>query len=83
MRPGGREIFLSYEDKKGTLFGLLRLRIDKSGDDIYPAMVREDSRLRSSRSHRRTERPGGAAQGTGRFAAQRGGEDFTVMSILR
>jgi elongator complex protein 3 len=38
---GGREIFLSYEDKQGTLFGLLRLRIDKSGDDIYPAMVRE------------------------------------------
>jgi elongator complex protein 3 len=38
---GGREIFLSYEDKNGTLFGLLRLRIDKSGDDIYPATVRE------------------------------------------
>jgi elongator complex protein 3 len=38
---GGREIFLSYEDTQGTLFGLLRLRIDKSGDDIYPAMVRE------------------------------------------
>ena len=38
---GGREIFLSYEDNKGTLFGLLRLRIDKSGDDVYPAMVRE------------------------------------------
>jgi len=38
---GGREIFLSYEDEQGTLFGLLRLRIDKSGDDIYPAMVRE------------------------------------------
>ena len=36
---GGREIFLSYEDADGTLFGLLRLRI--SPDDIYPAMVRE------------------------------------------
>jgi elongator complex protein 3 len=38
---GGREIFLSYEDARGTLFGLLRLRIDKNGQDIYPAMVRE------------------------------------------
>jgi len=36
---GGREIFLSYEDADGTLFGLLRLRI--SADDIYPATVRE------------------------------------------
>ncbi|MCX6002073.1 MAG: GNAT family N-acetyltransferase, partial [Chloroflexi bacterium] len=36
---GGREIFLSFEDSGGTLFGLLRLRI--SPDDIYPAMVRE------------------------------------------
>ncbi len=36
---GGREIFLSYEDDGGTLFGLLRLRI--SPRDIYPAMVRE------------------------------------------
>jgi elongator complex protein 3 len=36
---GGREIFLSYEDTGGTLFGLLRLRI--SPDAIYPAMVRE------------------------------------------
>jgi elongator complex protein 3 len=36
---GGREIFLSYEDDGGTLFGLLRLRI--SPGDIYPAMVRE------------------------------------------
>jgi elongator complex protein 3 len=38
---GGREIFLSYEDTGGTLFGLLRLRISGSNDDIYPAMVRE------------------------------------------
>jgi elongator complex protein 3 len=38
---GGREIFLSYEDNKGTLFGLLRLRIYKDGKDIYPAIVRE------------------------------------------
>jgi elongator complex protein 3 len=38
---GGKEILLSYEDAGGTLFGLLRLRIDKSGDDLYPAMVRE------------------------------------------
>jgi elongator complex protein 3 len=37
----GREIFLSYEDENGTLFGLLRLRIDINGTDIYPAMVRE------------------------------------------
>jgi elongator complex protein 3 len=36
---GGREIFLSYEDAGGTLFGLLRLRIGPG--DIYPAMVRE------------------------------------------
>jgi elongator complex protein 3 len=36
---GGREIFLSYEDAGGTLFGLLRLRI--SPGDIYPAIVRE------------------------------------------
>jgi elongator complex protein 3 len=36
---GGREIFLSYEDADGTLFGLLRLRLGPG--DIYPAMVRE------------------------------------------
>ena len=38
---GGREIFLSYEDEKGTLFGLLRLRMRGSNGDIYPAMIRE------------------------------------------
>ncbi|MGD0355853.1 MAG: tRNA uridine(34) 5-carboxymethylaminomethyl modification radical SAM/GNAT enzyme Elp3 [Dehalococcoidia bacterium] len=37
----GREIFLSYEDEGGTLFGLLRLRIGTAGEDIYPAIVRE------------------------------------------
>jgi len=37
----GREILLSYEDKGGTLFGLLRLRVDLSGEDVYPAIVRE------------------------------------------
>jgi len=36
---GGREIFLSFEDDGGTLFGLLRLRIGPG--DIYPALVRE------------------------------------------
>ncbi|MCX6004607.1 MAG: tRNA uridine(34) 5-carboxymethylaminomethyl modification radical SAM/GNAT enzyme Elp3, partial [Chloroflexi bacterium] len=38
---GGKEIFLSFEDEQATLFGLLRLRIDTIGKDIYPAMVRE------------------------------------------
>ncbi|MDD5312380.1 MAG: tRNA uridine(34) 5-carboxymethylaminomethyl modification radical SAM/GNAT enzyme Elp3 [Dehalococcoidia bacterium] len=38
---GGKEIFLSFEDNQATLFGLLRLRIDISGEDVYPAMVRE------------------------------------------
>jgi len=38
---GGREIFLSFEDEQGTLFGLLRLRIDKGIGAAYPAMVRE------------------------------------------
>lgn len=38
---GGKEIFLSYEDAGGTLFGLLRLRMRGNNDDIYPAMVRE------------------------------------------
>jgi len=36
---GGKEIFLSFEDDSGTLFGLLRLRIGRQ--DIYPAIVRE------------------------------------------
>ena len=36
---GGKEIFLSFEDDAGTLFGLLRLRIGPK--DIYPALVRE------------------------------------------
>ena len=36
---GGTEIFLSFEDDAGTLFGLLRLRIGQG--DIYPATVRE------------------------------------------
>ena len=35
---GGTEIFLSFEDVNGTLFGLLRLRIQSSG---YPAIIRE------------------------------------------
>ncbi|MCX6005772.1 MAG: tRNA uridine(34) 5-carboxymethylaminomethyl modification radical SAM/GNAT enzyme Elp3 [Chloroflexi bacterium] len=38
---GGKEIFLSCEDAGGTLFGLLRLRINTGGGDIYPAMIRE------------------------------------------
>ena len=38
---GGKEILLSYEDAGGTLFGLLRLRINTGGGDIYPSMVRE------------------------------------------
>ena len=37
----GKEIFLSFEDERNTLFGLLRLRIRSGGRDIYPAMVRE------------------------------------------
>jgi len=36
---GGKEIFLSFEDDSGTLFGLLRLRIGRQ--DIYPSLVRE------------------------------------------
>jgi elongator complex protein 3 len=36
---GGREIFLSFEDDAGTLFGLLRLRIGPN--DIFPALIRE------------------------------------------
>jgi len=36
---GGREVFLSFEDDAGTLFGLLRLRIGLR--DIYPAIIRE------------------------------------------
>ncbi len=35
----GREIFLSFEDADGTLFGLLRLRIGPR--DVYPALIRE------------------------------------------
>ena len=38
---GGREIFLSFEDKQETLFGLVRLRLDTGNHDIYPAMIRE------------------------------------------
>lgn len=38
---GGREIFLSYEDAQGTLFGLLRLRISGANGGVYPAIVRE------------------------------------------
>ncbi len=38
---GGREIFLSYEDKGETLFGLLRLRIKPSMTGINLAIVRE------------------------------------------
>ncbi len=36
---GGREVFLSFEDDAGTLFGLLRLRIGPR--DNYPALIRE------------------------------------------
>jgi len=36
---GGREVFLSFEDAAGTLFGLLRLRIGSR--DNYPALIRE------------------------------------------
>ena len=35
---GGKEVFLSYEDDKKTLFGLLRLRIQKHD---MPAIIRE------------------------------------------
>jgi elongator complex protein 3 len=35
----GLEIFLTYEDDMGTLFGLLRLRTGK--EDAFPATVRE------------------------------------------
>jgi elongator complex protein 3 len=35
---GGKEIFLSYEDANGTLFGLLRLRIQPAG---MKAIIRE------------------------------------------
>ncbi len=45
---GGKEIFLSYEDEKETLFGLLRLRIQSQpvlaagrGADGCHALVRE------------------------------------------
>jgi elongator complex protein 3 len=34
---GGREIFLSYEDKAGTLFGLLRLRIENTPPRLFDA----------------------------------------------
>ena len=39
---GGREIFLSFEDKNETLFGLLRLRIQSPSDtSSYLALIRE------------------------------------------
>jgi elongator complex protein 3 len=42
---GGREIFLSFEDDKGTLFGLLRLRIEENPIEVLGgsriALVRE------------------------------------------
>jgi elongator complex protein 3 len=43
---GGREIFLSFEDERGTLFGLLRLRIENNPPDVFAdvpsvALVRE------------------------------------------
>ena len=41
---GGKEVFLSYEDENGTLFGLLRLRISDSStlsSKIGRVMVRE------------------------------------------
>ena len=39
---GGKEIFLSFEDDKETIFGLLRLRInDSARNHGYLAMVRE------------------------------------------
>jgi len=37
----GKEIFLTYEDRQATLFGLLRLRISTVDDDLNPAIVRE------------------------------------------
>ncbi|MEL7562148.1 tRNA uridine(34) 5-carboxymethylaminomethyl modification radical SAM/GNAT enzyme Elp3 [Dehalogenimonas sp. 4OHTPN] len=43
---GGREIFLSFEDDNGTLYGLLRLRIQQGGPALFDgigtsAMIRE------------------------------------------
>lgn len=39
---GGKEIFLSFEDTRGTLFGLLRLRIqNKAASSGIAALVRE------------------------------------------
>jgi len=38
---GGREVFLSYEDKNETLFGLLRMRITSSLGNGNLALVRE------------------------------------------
>lgn len=40
IASGGREVFLSFEDDKGTLFALLRMRVGK-GDSNGVAMVRE------------------------------------------
>jgi len=38
---GGREIFLSYEDKNETLFGLLRMRVKPSLGNGNLALIRE------------------------------------------
>jgi len=38
---GGKEILLSYEDKDGTLFGLLRLRVKSSMTGVNLAIIRE------------------------------------------
>lgn len=42
LASGGREIFLSYEDAKETIFGLLRLRINEHiPENGYKAIIRE------------------------------------------
>jgi len=38
---GGREIFLSYEDKNETLFGLLRMRVKVIAGNAHLALIRE------------------------------------------
>jgi len=45
VASGGREVFLSYEDESGTLFGLLRLRLEPEPPEMFAdkalALVRE------------------------------------------
>jgi elongator complex protein 3 len=38
---GGKEVFLSFEDEQGTLFGLLRLRIQPNAGGGNAAVIRE------------------------------------------